>query len=670
MYNSDRALVMHRDFSRGDFVNGVAMVAGALALPMSGLAALAESSPEASNGYPPARLGMRGSHAGSFEIAHALRDNKSIDVAGAERTGETYDLVVVGGGLSGLGAAHYFLKNVGRDARVLVLDNHDDFGGHAKRNELNYAGKMLAINGGTLEIESPSRYNQWAAQLLRDIGVDLDAYRKENAANKKLYGSLGLRGSHFFDKETFGVDRLVVAPPIRGPQEQRRSLFSAEYVRNMPISPNAKRDLLRLEDPNQPDYMPGLSSAQKKERLARMSYRDYLLNVAKVDEQAYWFYMATGRGLFGTGGDALPALFAWQMGDGAGGFAGLKLDPSPDGLLADLPGGQHGRQKESGETVHFPDGNATLARLLVRWLIPDAVPGTTQDDLGTARVNYPLLDRPDNSTRIRLNSTVLNVRHDGSPSSAKEVIVDYSTAGKLYEVRGRACVMACWNMFIPYLVPELSSAQKEALAHNVKAPIVYTNVFLRNWRAFEKLGVSYVDCPTMYHDTVELTEASDLGDLHHARNPDEPIAVRMTRMPASPGLPRKEQYRIGRADLLATSFETFERNIRGQLARMLSPGGFDPARDIIGIAVNRWPHGFSYTYSSLYDPPEWVFTESPERPCVKARQPHGLISIANADAAASPHTDAAFLEAHRAITEVLERRAFPFARGDATSANG
>ena len=133
-------------------------------------------------------------------------------------------------------------------------------------------------------------------------------------------------------------------------------------------------------------------------------------------------------------------------------------------------------------------------------------------------------------------------------------------------------------------------------------------------------------------------------------------------------LPRKEQYRIGRADLLATSFETFERNIRDQLARMLSPGGFDPVRDIIGIAVNRWPHGFSYTYSSLYDPLEWVFTESAERPCVIARQPHGLISIANADAAASPHTDAAFLEAHRAVTEVLDRRAFPFARRDATNA--
>jgi len=240
------------------------------------------------------------------------------------------------------------------------------------------------------------------------------------------------------------------------------------------------------------------------------------------------------------------------------------------------------------------------------------------------------------------------------------VMVYYSTKGKLYEVSGRACIMACWNMFIPYLVPELSAPQKAALADNVKAPLVYTSVFLRNWRAFEKLGVSHVGCPTMYHDNVALTEPCDLGALHFARTPDDPIALALTRFPVVPGLPRKEQHRAGRAELLATPFETFERSIRDQLARILSPGGFDPGADILGITVNRWCHGYSYTYNSLYDPLEWVFTETNARPCVAARQPYGLISIANADAAASPHTDAAFLEAHRAVEEVLERRAYPF----------
>ncbi|HLN48618.1 MAG TPA: NAD(P)-binding protein [Steroidobacteraceae bacterium] len=665
MNNRDRVLGMNRDISRRDFMNGVALVAGSLALPMSALAAEAERAPDSPrNDYPPARMGMRGSHPGSFEVAHAMRQGGAVDTSGARRTGETHDLIIVGGGLSGLAAAHFFLKDVGWQARVLVLDNHDDFGGHAKRNELTYQGKLLAINGGTLEIESPSRYNQWAMQLLRDIGVDLDRYVKANATNERLYASFGLRNAHYFDKETFGVDRLVTAPavPAGAPPADR---FTADHVRDMPISDQAKKDLIRLGDPGQPDYMAGLSFAQKKDRLARISYQDYLLNVAKVDKQAYWFHMAAGRSVFCVGGDALPALFAWQMGEA--GFDGLKLDPSPDGLLADLPGGQHGRQKPGNESIHFPDGNATLARLLVRSLIPDALPGNTQEDLGTGRVNYALLDRESNAARIRLNSTVLNVRHDGDAGSAREVIVTYSQDGQLYEIRGRACIMACWNMFIPYLAPELPAAQREALAFNVKGPIVYTNVFLRNWKPFEKLGISSVECPTMYHDSVELAEAADLGSLHHARNPSEPIAVRLTRTPGSPGLPRKQQHRIGREELLATSFETFEYKIRDQLARILSPGGFEPARDIVGIAVNRWPHGYSYTYNSLYDPMEWVFTETASRPCVIARQPYGLISIANADAAASPHTDAAILEAHRAVGEVLERRAFPFVPRDPKS---
>ena len=648
---------MHEQISRRDFINGVALAAGSVALSRSSLA----QNVAGGESYPPARMGMRGSHPGSFEAAHELRDSHHLDTSSALPTGESYDLIVVGGGLSGLSAAHFFLKQVGQKARVLILDNHDDFGGHAKRNELVYQGRTLVLNGGTLEIESPERYNTWAREVLKDIGVDLDRYTASNASIETLYSSLGLRTGYFFDKPTFQHDRLVL-PPAASTAE-RGTLTSAEFLRNAPISAKAKADLLRLADPNQPDYLAGLNSAQKKERLARMSYRDYLLKVAQVDEQAYWFFSGMGRGVFSVGADALPALFAWQMmGGRGGGFDGLKLEPSADGLLADLPGGQHGRQKEGNGSVHFPDGNATLARLLVRNLVPGSIPGSTQEDIGAARVDYGKLDRTENDVRIRLQSTVLNVRHAGELRSAKEVIVNYSRDGKLYEVRGKATVLACWNMMIPYLAPELPQAQQEALAYNVKAPIVYTNVFLRNWRAFAKLGISEVECPSMYHHSIALAEPCDLGALGHSKNPDEPIAVRMIRTPGSPGLPRKDQHRIGRAELLATSFETFERNIRDQLVRVLAGGGFDPRTDIIGIAVNRWPHGYSYTYNSLYDPAEWVFTESNDRPCVKARQPYGLISIANADAAASPHTDAAFLEAHRAVEEVLERRTYPFVK--------
>jgi spermidine dehydrogenase len=667
---------MDRAISRRDFVNGVgvaltgALFAGGAAGAAFGDApaapgapadsgapivpgAPAASAPPGLDPYPPRRTGMRGSHPGSFEVAHHVRDTHSYDLSAAVDTGESYDLVIVGGGLSGLSAAHFFLKRVGGDARVLILDNHDDFGGHAKRNEFEYNGRLLALNGGTLNIESPLRYNAPAQEILRDIGIDLPRYQVANARNRKLYESLGLSEGYFFDRETWGHDRL-----LRGAAEDGRG-FAPGFLAQSPLSAAAKRDLQRLYDPRQPDYLPGVSEADKKLQLARMSYRDYLLKVAKVDPSLLWFFARATEGWYCVGPDAVPALFAWN--DGLPGFDGLGLQAPPPGTLEDLPGGQHGRQRMEGGggEIHFPDGNATIARLLVRSLIPDAVPGNTMEDVGAARVDYALLDRDNQRARIRLGSAVVQVEHDGDPAHARAVKLAYVRDGKAYRVTGGACVMACWNMFIPYIVPSLPAAQKEALSYNVKRPIVYTSVAIKNWRSFHKLGVSHINTPGMYHSEVSLAEAVSLGDLKHPQSPDEPVVVHMERTPCSAGQPIRMQHRLGRAELLATSFETFERNIRDQLNRVLGPGGFNAAEEIIAITVNRWPHGYTYSYNSLYDPLEWVFTSSPARPNVAARQPFGLISIANADAAASPHTDAAILEAHRAVIEVLDRRAMP-----------
>jgi spermidine dehydrogenase len=673
---SDRSLGLDRDISRRDFLNGVAMVAGSLTIPDAAVAAGGDAmqavgavaTPDETYPYPPMRTGIRGLAPGSFIAAHHLRDTHKVDLGSAEHTGETYDLVVVGGGLSGLAAAHFFHKCLGPGARVLILDNNDDVGGHARRNEFHYRGHTLVVNGGTYDIESPARYNQWAREILDDIGVDLPRYVKANEANERLYASMGLRLGYFFDRESWGGDdRLVVQPRDSGDWPtsfagDSQPLFTDDFLQPMPLPEEAKRGLKRLQSATQPDLLAGLSQTEKLLRLARMSFEDYLLKVVRLDPQAYWFYRNYGRTVFGTGADVMPALFAWAM--GAPGFQGLKLDPLPRGLLADLAGGMHGRQRPGGGDVHFPDGNATLVRLLLRKLVPGAVPGTTQEDVGVARVDYAMLDRPGNSTRIRLNRTVLNVRHDGDPASASEVIVSYSPAasssGKLYDVRARYCIMANWNMMIPYVVPELPKEQKAALAYNVKAPLVYTTVFLRNWKAFEKLGIQSVRSPTMYHSRLWLPEPVDLGELRHSAHPRDPIALSLTRYPVFPGHARKDQYRMGRAELLGTSFETFERNIREQLVRVLGPGGFDPRNDILGIMVNRWCHGYSYTYSSLYDPMDWVFTETQQRACVRARQPFGRISVANSDAAASPHTDAAFLTAHWAVEQALEKLAYPF----------
>jgi len=215
-------------------------------------------------------------------------------------------------------------------------------------------------------------------------------------------------------------------------------------------------------------------------------------------------------------------------------------------------------------------------------------------------------------------------------------------------VRGATCVLACWNMVIPYLCPDLPDKQKDALAYGVKVPLVYTNVLIRNWQSFKKLGVSGVRCPGSYFETVTLDFPVSMGDYQYPTNPAEPCVLHLERVPCKAGLPVREQQRAGRRELLNTSFATFERNIREQLGAMLAPGGFDPAADIQSITVNRWPHGYAYEYNSLYDP-AWP---EDQQPCVIGRQPFGRISIANSDAEAFAYTNAAIDQAYRAVNEV------------------
>ena len=392
MKNEDRMLGMDRAISRRDFVNGVAAGALATGLPADAMAAASRAkavvTPEIDpHPYPPARPGMRGSHAGTYEAAHMLRDG-TLKLADAVDSGEVYDLIVVGGGLSGLSAAHFFQKRVGPGAKVLVLDNHDDFGGHAKRNEFNVNGRLLVCNGGTLNIESPSRYDKWSRVLLDDIGVDIARFERDNTANAGLYKSLGLGHGMVFDAETFGGKDVVLA--MGG--GWRGGRIEPEKLEKAPLGPKARADLARLFAKDQPDYLPGLDQDAKKDWLARHSYKEFLIDKVGVDPQAYWLFQNIGMASFCVGGDAVPALFAWVQ--GYPGFSGMALGTIPADLFADLPGGQHGRQREGDKSIHFPDGNATLARLLVSKLVPEATAARTQEDMGTAVIDYAALDRP------------------------------------------------------------------------------------------------------------------------------------------------------------------------------------------------------------------------------------------------------------------------------------
>jgi spermidine dehydrogenase len=631
-----RRLGMGRPITRRDFIDGIAVTA-ALAASGSALGAIdpgeaAIAPQDRPDYYPPALTGMRGSHPGSFEAAHALRDG-TFATSGANPidTGEQYDLIVVGGGISGLAAAYFYRARTGAGARILILDNHDDFGGHAKRNEFALGGKIQLINGGTLGIDSPRPYSAVAAGLLTALGINPVALAARHA-DRAFYPSLGLGPAVFFDRETFGEDRLV-----------KGKISSPGFLEKAPLSETARRDIRRLE--TEPiDYLPGLTSSEKKARLSRISYRDYLLDLVKVDPSVIPLYQSRTHGEWGVGIDAVSALDVWPF--GLPGFQGLLLDPGSVPRMGYTPSGY----ADGGSyKFHFPDGNASIARLLVRSLIPQAVPGGTVEDVVTARIDYSRLDQPDDAIRIRLGSLAVSVGSSGS--AAVEIV--YSRMDRLhtrlYSARARHCVLACWNTMIPYLCPQLPSKQKEALGYQVKVPLVYTNVALANWQAFAALGVDRVHCPGSYHSSVRLNPVTNIGAYRAPRSPDEPILIQMVRTPCQPGLSERDKHRAGRYELLATDFATFEEKIRDQLDRMLGSAGFDAARDLTAITVNRWPHGYAYEYNPLFDP-EWPKGETPHE---VGRARSGPIAIANSDAAAAAYTDAAIDQAHRAVAELL-----------------
>jgi len=618
------------DITRRDFLNGVAITVAAGMTPLQ----LLQAAPDGRY-YPPALTGLRGSHVGSFEVAHQMGWEKKVFDTEKLPITEDYDLVVVGGGLSGLSAA-WFYREKHPKAKILILENHDDFGGHAKRNEFQAGGRMIIGYGGSEALQSPNHlYSKEVNGLLKKLGVDIKRF--ETAFDRQFYPNLGLSRGVFFDKENFGEDKLVTGDPtpmvaddIAPDQLHARSI--SDFINDFPLPAEDRQALIDLHMTPK-DYLPGKTAEEKADHLAATSYRNFLLKDVGLSEGAVKYFQSRTNDFMALSIDAVAAADAYSV--GFPGFAGMNLAPISEEAAAEM---------EEPYIYHFPDGNASVARLLVRSLIPGVAPGHTMDDIVLATFDYARLDQPKAAVRLRLNSTAVSVRNvDGG------VHIGYSRGGQLAQVRGKRCILACYNMMIPSLLKDLPAPQAHALSQNVKYPLVYTKVVIRNWQSFQKLGVHEIYAATQPYSRIKLDYPVSMGGYDHPRDPTQPIGLHMVYVPTSPnsGMNARDQARAGRGKLYGQTFEQLEAQLRDQLQRMLGPGGFKHETDILAITVNRWSHGYASFSNSLFDN-----ADESEALMNLARKPVGHVSIANSDAAWSAYAHAAIDEAFRAVREV------------------
>jgi len=586
--------------------------------------------------YPPTLTGMRGSHEGSYEVAHALAWNGQ-KPSSYEELDEHYDLVVVGAGQSGLAAAWYYRKKMGPAARILLLDNHDDFGGHAKRNEFHQDGNMVLGLGGAQNIEPMSSYSAMAIELLKDIGIDDQALAAMTANTPDDY-MLGGK---------FGASNGMTIPAAGGHKNLSGNWLEFFHggqgygaaVKELPIPEEEQAKLIAFFGGDR-DFLDDLSLLEQYRYVKSVSYNQFLTERVGLAEETLPILGAFTRVLLGPAGWNLTVLEALSVG-----CPGLKAMGWLTNRLSDLAGAFV--LGDAPVAYIFPDGNASVARLLVHKLIPNVAPAMKGfEDVAISNFNYEALDLDDNSTRLRLNSTVVGVKE----TALNHVRVDYVEKGQPFSISADHCILACYNGLIPHLCPEMSDQQKEGLSYGVKVPFVYANVLLKNGRAFAGLDTTFTQCPYDPFQWVSAAPTVTSGGYQPPQSPDRPMAAFMMASPTPAdikGMPARELFRLGRHKIYGTPFKDYEQQIRDQLQGMLGQYGFNHETDITAITVNRIPHGYAYSYLGL-DDPDWDEGHAPHE---IGRAQFGRISIANSDSEAMPLMQAAFDAAWRAVQE-------------------
>ena len=617
--NDDR-LGMNEPISRRDFVNG-ALVAGAGMLLSGRASAMGTSPADAWNGY--GGVGdYRASNGNTYDVmtaAHAMRDG-AYEKTAATDTGEMYDLVSVGGGLSGLAAAVFFQKNKG--GRCLVLDNHPIFGGEAKRNEFLVDGHRLIAHQGSAIFLVPKK-GGYTDRFYEMIGMDRSTFDYQTWRGPSP--EMALHQSPYAEPKDYG---FYFGPPFG----KRPGVWVVDpwgrKLSGAPLSDAAKADLMRWRTVPDDGPRPQTEGDAISRQLDTITLEEHLMARHRITRETVRNFLSPVEGGgYGLGPDALSAYCAYAIetefpGDG-------------DSALGDQM---------------FPDGNTGFARLMVKTLVPDAFAGPhTVEAVWKSRVNFAALDRGGQHTRIRLNATVVRVEHAGNPGSAPHVVVTYAKGKQLFRVKARAVVMAGGSWTSKHIVRDLPASHRDAYAQFYRSPCLMANVAVRNWRFLYKMGMSGCRWFGGLGDYLSVRPMATLDGVSPTIGPDSPTVLTIKVLFAQPGLPIGEQGAQGRAKLLGTSFAQYERALREQLADMFAPGGFDPRRDIAGIILNRWGHAYVNPQPGFF----FGVGGKPAPRDVLRDAPHGRIAFANTDLAGAMDHRNSIREADRAVRQLV-----------------
>ncbi len=618
-----------RDIDRRDLLNSTLLAAGGILL--SSVTPLQLLAKEDWTGY-----GGVGDYAPSngntYEVmtaGHEIRDHKfERRPQQPVETGEEYDCLIVGGGISGIAAALLFQRQSKKDHTCLVIDNHPVFGGEAKRNEFNIDGQRLMIHQGSAACFPPLD-DSFLSKFYDSIDVDWKKFRYQKWAGPTPEMPLetapypnGGKTSGFFFGPRFGQNEGLW---LKDPWGKR--------LEGAPMPDQARRELLQMRENDRKPfsthrYQPKIHGDPASRHLDSITLEKHLSETYGLSPSTIRTFLSpvTGGGS-GLGADVLSAY----------------ADYAADVLLP---------WKYDQGAQMFPGGNAGVVRHMLKQLIPASISGAaTMEEICRGRINFDSLDRAEQPARIRLASTVTSVAHQGDPDKAQSVSVVYAKGGKLFRVKAKTVIMAGGSWTTKHVARDMPQQCREAYAQFHRAPCLMANVAVRNWRFLADLGLTEGQWFEGIGNYIAMRKVATFGTDPATISPDTATVINLKILFSYPGESLQAQTVRGRTELLSTPFRTYEERITEQLRMLFGRSGFDVRRDIAGIVLNRWGHAY------LSPQPGFFFgvDGKPAPGDVIRKNPYGRIAFANSDLSGIMDHRMSILEAQRAVEQIASR---------------